>query len=69
MSSRGWGSGTWIVFLLFLGTLLLLLLLSRSVVSNPATLWTVALLAPLSMEFPKQEYWEWVVISSSRGSS
>ena len=68
MSSRGWGSGTWIVFLLFLGTLLLLLL-SRSVVSNPATLWTVALLAPLSMEFPKQEYWEWVVISSSRGSS
>ena len=31
------------------------------------TPWTVAHLAPLSMEFSKQEYWilEWVAISSS----
>ena len=34
------------------------LLFSRSVVSNSfATLWTVAYQAPLSMGFPKQEYW------------
>ena len=25
--------------------------------------------APLSMEFSRQEYWEWVAISFSRGSS
>ena len=25
-------------------------------------LWTVAYQAPLSMEFSKQEYWEWVTI-------
>ena len=30
---------------------------SRSVVSNSATLWTVACQAPLSMEFSRQEYW------------
>ena len=30
---------------------------SRSVVSNSATPWTVAHQAPLSMEFSKQEYW------------
>ena len=36
----------------------LLLLFSRSVVSNsPATAQTVALQAPLSMEFSRQEYW------------
>ena len=34
-----------------------------------ATLWTVACQAPLSMEFSKQEYWEWVTISFSRVSS
>ena len=28
-----------------------------SVVSNSATPWTVALQAPLSMGFPRQEYW------------
>ena len=28
-----------------------------SVVSNSVKLWTVACQAPLSMEFPKQEYW------------
>ena len=30
--------------------------LSQSVVSNSATLWTVAHQAPLSMEFSRQEY-------------
>ena len=37
----------------------------------PATLWNVACQAPLSMDFPKQEYWilEWFAISFSRGSS
>ena len=33
------------------------------------TLWTVALQAPLSMGFPRQEYWSGFAISSSRGSS
>ena len=28
-----------------------------SVTSNSATLWTVACQAPLSMGFPRQEYW------------
>ena len=31
--------------------------LSRSVVSDSATPWTVAHQAPLSMEFSRQEYW------------
>ena len=31
--------------------------LSHSVVSDSATPWTVALQAPLSMGFPRQEYW------------
>ena len=31
--------------------------------------WTVALQAPLSMGFPRREYWSWVTISFSRGSS
>ena len=30
---------------------------SCSVVSDPATLWTLACQAPLSMEFSRQEYW------------
>ena len=30
---------------------------SRSVVSDSATPWTVALQAPLSMDFSRQEYW------------
>ena len=30
---------------------------SRSAVSDSATLWTVACQAPLSMGFPRQEYW------------
>ena len=34
-----------------------------------ATLCTVSLQSPLSMEFSRQKYWEWVAISSSRGSS
>ena len=33
------------------------------------TPWTVARQTPLFRGFPRQEYWEWVVISSSRGSS
>ena len=32
-------------------------LVSFSVMSNSTTLWTVALQAPLFMEFPRQEYW------------
>ena len=35
----------------------MLLLLSCSVVSDSATPWTVAWPAPLSMRFPRQEYW------------
>ena len=31
--------------------------LSRSVVSDSATPWTVALQAPLSIGFPRKEYW------------
>ena len=31
-----------------------------SVMSDSATPWTVALLAPLSMEFSRQEYWSGV---------
>ena len=34
-----------------------------------ATPWTVAYQAPLSMGFSRQECWEWVAISFSRGSS
>ena len=34
-----------------------LLLFSRSVVSDSATLWTTASQAPLSMEFSRQEHW------------
>ena len=34
-----------------------LCVLSHSVVSNPATPWTVACQAPLSMGFSRQEYW------------
>ena len=45
----------------------LLLLLSLSVVSSSfATPWSVACQAPLSMGFPRQEYLEWVAISSAR---
>ena len=32
-------------------------MLSHSVVSDSTTLWTVALQAPLSMGFPREEYW------------
>ena len=34
-----------------------------------ATLWTVACQAPLSIEFPRQEYWSGLPVSPSRGSS
>ena len=36
----------------------------RSVVSDLVTPWTVALQAPLSMEFPRQEYWSGFPFSS-----
>ena len=42
-------------------------LLSR--VPRFVTPWTVAHQAPLSMQFSRQEYWEWVAIPSSRGFS
>ena len=31
-----------------------------SVISDPVTPWTIALQAPLSMGFPRQDYWRWV---------
>ena len=34
-----------------------------------ATPWTVAYQASLSLGIPRQEYWSWVIISFSRGSS
>ena len=34
-----------------------------------ATLWTLVHQAPLSMGFPRQEYWSGLLISSFRGSS
>jgi len=34
-----------------------------------STSWTVACQVPLSMGFPRQEYWGWVAISFSRVSS
>ena len=42
---------------------------SLSCVQLFATLWTVAHQVPSSMEFSRQEYWKWVAISFSRGSS
>ena len=43
--------------------------LSRSVVSDSATPWTVALQAPLSMGILQARMLEWVAIPSSKGSS
>ena len=40
--------------------------LSRSVVSDSATSWTVARLAPLSMGFSRQDYWS-VLLCPSLG--
>ena len=40
-------------------------MLSRAVVSNSATPWTVARQAPLPMQFSKQEYWCCAVLSHS----
>ena len=34
--------------------------------SDPATLWTVARQAPLSMGFPRQEYWSELPLPSPR---
>ena len=42
---------------LCINTLLLLLLLSHSAVSDSATPWTIAHQAPLSVEFSRREYW------------
>ena len=44
-------------------------LLSRSVMSDSATPWTVARQAPLSMGILQTRILEWVAIPSSRGSS
>ena len=38
-----------------------MLMLSHSVLSNSATLWTVAHQAPLSMGFSRQEYWSLLI--------
>ena len=47
----------------------MLLLLSRSVVSDSATPWAaVARQAPLSVDFPRQEHWSRGAIPSSRGA-
>ena len=43
--------------------------LSRSVVSDSAILWTAACQAPLSMWIPQARILEWVAILFSRGSS
>ena len=46
------------------------LLISCSVVSDSfATPWTVALQAPLSMGYPRQEYWTRLSFSSPLGSN
>ena len=47
----------------------LLLLLSRSVLSDPVTPWTVAHQAPLSMGILQARTLEWVAMPSSRASS
>ena len=44
-------------------------MLSRSVVSDSVTPWTVASQAPLSMGILQVRILEWVVMPSSRGSS
>ena len=41
-----------------------MLVLSCSVVSNSAMLWTAACLAPLSMGFSRQEYWSGLAFPS-----
>ena len=48
---------------------ILLLLFSRSVVSDSETPWTVACPAPLSMGILQAGILEWVAMPSSRGSS
>ena len=40
------------------------LLFSRSVVSNSVNLWIVALQVPLSVGFPRQEYWSGLPLPS-----
>ena len=45
--------------------ILFLLLFSQSVVSDSfATIWAIAYQAPLSMGFPRQEYWSGLPFSS-----
>ena len=39
-----------------------------SVMSDSATPWAIALQAPLSMKFPRQEYWSWLPFSSPNPS-
>ena len=50
--------------LLTLYLFLLLMCVSHSVMSDSATLWTVARQAPLSMEFSRREYWSGLPFSS-----
>ena len=40
------------------------LVLSRSVVSDSVISWPVTGQVPLSMGFPRQEYWSWLPFSS-----
>ena len=44
----------------------LVFMLSHSVVDDSATPWTVALQAPLSVEFSRQEYWSGLPFLSPR---
>ena len=43
--------------------------ISRSVLSDSVTTWTVARQSPLSMGFSRQEYWSGLPCPFSRGSS
>ena len=47
----------------------LVVVFNHQVMSDSATPRTVTRQAPLSMACPRQEYWSWVAISFSKGSS
>ena len=53
----------------FFSELDIVCVLSCSVMSNSATPWIVAHQAPLSMGFPRQEYWSGLLFPSPRESS
>ena len=50
-------------------THILVVVFNHQVMSDSATPRTVTRQAPLSMACPRQEYWSWVAISFSKGSS